>query len=449
MNNIIKNCSLNRKIYILTIPINVMVSRELLKEILSEQQKRTEKLQKQNFVQREKLGHLKKFLRIKQSIIITGVRRCGKSVLMLQIIKNFYKNFYYINFEDERLADFKLKDFNRLYEVCIELFGKNKTFFLDEIQNVEGWERWVRRMYEDDFKFFITGSNARLLSKELATLLTGRHLQFTIFPFSFKEFLKFYNFDLNKRDIYLTEKRASIKKYFSKYIVDGGFPECIKNHKIEILQEYFSDIIQKDLVERFKIEDTKKLKELARYVLTNSGKLTTYNRLRGLTEIKSVNTIIKYLSYLEDAYLMFSVPYFSYSLRKQMANPFKIYSIDTGLANAVSFKFSKDVGRAYETVVAIELKRRDKEFYYWKNTLHEEVDFVLKEKLKIKQLIQVCYDIEDYDTKKREIKSLLKAGKELKCRNLLIITDEKEDEEIIKNNKIKYVPLWKWLLSEK
>jgi len=300
-------------------------------------------------------------------------------------------------------------------------------------------------MYDDNFKFFITGSNARLLSKELATLLTGRHLQFSLFPFSFKEFLNFHRFDLNKKEIYLTEKRALIIKYFSEYLRKGGFPEYLKDNKIEILQEYFKDITQRDIVERYNIENIKQLKELARYLITNIGNLTTYNQIKKLTEIKSVNTAIKYVSYLENAYLLFTIPYFSYSLKKQTANPFKVFAIDHGLRNAIGFKFSKDIGRIYENIVAIELKRKNKEIYYWKNPQHEEVDFVIKEE-KIKQLIQVCYNIEDYNIKKREIKALIKASKELKCKNLLVITEDKEGEETIENNKIKYMPLWKWLL---
>lgn len=423
-----------------------MISKELLKGVLLEQQVRVKRLKSEDLVTREKLSEIKKFIGIKHSIIITGVRRCGKSVFLSQIMNSFYPSYYYANFEDERLASFDLKDFNELYEVCIELFGKSKTFFLDEIQNITGWEKWVRRMYEEGFKFFITGSNARLLSKELATSLTGRHLQFSIFPFSFKEFLDFHKFDLKKEDIYLTERRTSIIKHFSNYLKNGGFPEYLKFGQKEILQGYFNDIIQRDIVERYNIKNVRQLKELARYLITNAGNLTTYNKLKQMVEIKSVNTIIKYFSYLEAAYLLFNIPYFSYSFKKQLANPFKVYAIDVGLRDAISFKFSEDRGRIYENIVAIELKRKNKEVYYWKNVQHEEVDFVVKEG-KAKQLIQVCYDIEDNDVKKRELKALIKASKELKCSNLLVITSSYESEEKIGNKKIRFSPLWKWLLT--
>jgi len=422
-----------------------MISRELLKEVLLEQQARINRMKSQDFILREKLSGVKKFIELKHSIVITGVRRCGKSVFLSEIMNNFYEKFYYVNFEDERLASFELGDFNMLYEVCLELFGKCKVFSLDEVQNVDGWERWVRRKYEDNFKFFITGSNARLLSKELATSLTGRHLQFSIYPFSFREFLDFKKFVFKKEDLYLIERRVLLVKYFSEYLKKGGFPEFLKYEQKEILQGYFNDIIQRDIVERHNIKNVKQLKEFARYLITNSGNLVSYNKLKKIGEIKSVNTVIKYFSYLEDAYLLFSLPYFSYSLKKQTANQFKIYAIDNGLKEAISFKFSEDLGKLYENMVAIELKRRNKEFYYWKNIQHEEVDFVIKEK-KVDELIQVCYSTEDTNTKNRELKALLKASKELKCNKLLVITSDYEGEEKSGNKKIRFVPLWKWIL---
>ena len=423
-----------------------MIPKETIKGILLEQEKKIGKIKSDEFVIREKIHEIQKFIELKHAIIITGVRRCGKSVFLSQIMNMISDGFYYINFEDERLSGFDVGDFNSLYEVCIELFGKNRTFFLDEVQNIEGWEKWVRRMYEDGFKFFITGSNARLLSKELATHLTGRHIQFSLYPFNFREFLSFNKLEFKEKELYLTEKRAEIKKLFSKYVKLGGFPEYLKYMQQEILQEYFGNIVQRDVVERYKIKNIKQLRVLAVYLISNSGNMSSYNQLRKLTELRSVNTAINYISYLENAYILFTVPYFSYSLRKQAANPFKTYSIDTGLTGSVSFKFSKDLGRAYENIVALELKRRNSDIYYWKNRQHEEVDFVIKEE-KVKQLIQVCYKIDDPGVKEREIRALFKASRELKCSNLLIITGELEKEEKIGGKKIVFIPLWKWLLS--
>ncbi|MFH0837546.1 MAG: ATP-binding protein [Candidatus Aenigmatarchaeota archaeon] len=428
-----------------------MISKEILKEVLIEQDSRIKLMLEQGVVRREKLEEMAELTRIKQTIIIAGIRRCGKSVFLSQIIDSFFKEYYYINFEDERLANFELKDFEILYETCIELFGKKRTFFVDEIQNIDEWERWVRRMYELGFKFFITGSNAKLLSKELATKLTGRHIQVSMFPFNFREFLIFNGFELKKNDVFVPEKRAVIMKLLHQYIKTGGFPEYLKEGRIEILQGYFNDIIQRDIVERYNVTQIKQLKELARYIITNTGNLATYNQLKKTTELKSINTVIKYFSYLENAYLIFSVPYFSYSLRKQASNPFKVYAIDVGLRSALAFRFSKDIGRLYENIIAIELKQQGKEIYYWKNVQHEEVDFVIKEDIKIKQLIQVCYDVSNIKTKERETRALLKAGKELKCKNLLVITEGYESEEKLEwfgiKGTIKFIPLWKWLLQ--
>jgi len=424
-----------------------MISEEKLKAVIFEQNRKIKNIKQYNFLPREYMKDVQKLFKIPHSIIITGIRRCGKSVFLFEIIEKLKKGYYYINFEDDRLADFKLGDFDKLYEVCLENFGKNKIFFLDEVQNVIGWERWIRRMYDNGFKFFITGSNARLLSKELATLLTGRHLQFPIYPFSFKEFLNFKNFNFKKEDFYLAEKKVEIVKYISKYIKFGGFPEYLKYDQIEVLQGYFNDIIQRDIVERYNIKNIKQIKELARYLLTNISNLTTYNQLKKLTDIRSVNTVIKYFSYLENSYMVFKVPFFSYSIKKQIANPFKIYSVDVGLRNAISFRFSEDIGRIYENVVAIELKRRNKEIYYWKNKKHQEVDFLIREGMKIKQLIQVCYKIDDIKTKNRELKSLIECSKEIKCNNLLVITAGYQNEEKINSKKIKFISLWKWLLE--
>ncbi len=424
-----------------------MISKEALKGILVEQKNRMEEREAEDFISREMLSKVRNFIEPKHCIIITGPRRCGKSVFFSQIIKEFFDKYYYVNFEDERLAEFKLSDFARLHEVCIELFGESKIFFLDEVQNITGWERWVRRMYDNNFKFFITGSNAKLLSKELGTVLTGRHLQFQIYPFSFREFLDFQKFGLKEEDKYLAERKAIIVKYFSEYLENGGFPEYLKYKRIEMLQEYFNDMIQKDIVERYNIKNVKQLKELARYLLTNTGNLATYNRLKESTEIKSVNTAIRYASYLENAYIVFMVPYFSWSLKKQAVNPFKVYAIDVGLRNAVSFRFSKDVGRIYETVAALEIKRRNYEAFYWKNPGQEEVDFVIKENTAIKMLIQVCYDLNDSGIKEKEVGALLKASKELKCGNLLVLTEDYETEEKIDGKVVKFVPLWKWMLE--
>lgn len=428
-----------------------MINKESLKTVLMQQRLKIEHWKKESFTNRERLKDVKGFLSIKQNLVISGVRRCGKSVFLLEIINHFFGDkYYFINFEDERLSNFELDDFELLYETLIELFGEQKVFFLDEVQNIVGWERWVRRMYDDGFRFFITGSNAKLLSKELATLLTGRYLPMSLYPFSFKEFLTLKKIEFKKEDVYIAERKGLLAKYFSEYLEIGGFPEYIKEKRIEILQEYFHNIIHHDVAERYNIGNVKQLKDLGRYLIANSGNLATHNKLRQVCEIKSPTTIIKYVSYLENAYLIFTVPYFSYSLKKQSVNPFKVYAIDVGLRDAVAFQLSKNTGGAYETIVAIHLKRSAKEMYYWKSSQQEEVDFVIKENTKIKQLIQVCSGLlsnKDEKMKRREITSLLKASTELKCNNLLVITSSYDGEEKYEKKTIHYKSLYRWLLE--
>jgi predicted AAA+ superfamily ATPase len=421
-----------------------MISKELLKEILFRQRKLLEERMKEKQVEREQIDKIKELKALKHVVVITGIRRAGKSFFLSQIAKTFYTSYYYLNFEDERLYKFSVEDFELFYQTAIELFGESRTIFLDEVQNIKGWERWVRRMHDEGFKLYLTGSNASLLSKELGTLLTGRHIPIILFPFSFIEFLHFKEFDFRKEDLYITERRAKIVRYFEEYVQKGGFPEFLKSENIDILQGYFNDILQRDIVQRYSVKYPMQLKELARYMITNSGKLMSYNKLRQVSELKSTNTVIKYVDYMKTAYLIFTVPFFSYSLKQQLRNPFKVYSIDVGLRNAISFGFSKDFGRIYENIVALHLLRKGCEVYYWKGINGEEVDFVVKMANKIEHLVQVTYELEE--NKEREIKSLITASKELKCNSLIILTKEYEGEEKIKNKIIRYIPLWKWLL---
>lgn len=426
-----------------------MIAKGLLKEALLGQRKRMEEARTAGFVRREKLADVGRFAAgMKHAVVVTGVRRCGKSVLLSEIVNEFFsERYYYVNFEDERLAGFSLEDFGALYETCIELFGEARVFFLDEIQGVTGWERWVRRMQDDGFKFFITGSNARLLSRELGTLLTGRHVQLMLLPFSFREFLAFKGFVLAKNDPFIAERKARLSKLFSEYVANGGFPEFLKSGNAEILQGCFNDILQRDIAERYRVKKFSQLKEIARYAITNSAKLATYNRLSSLTAAKSVNTVISYVEYLENAQLIFRVPLFSHSVRRQSVNPFKIFAIDTGLMNAVGFRFGEDWGRLYETLVAVELKRRGKDIYYWKGDSGKEVDFVVKSTKSIESLIQVCYDVGDRETKDRETLALMEAASMLKCTDLLVLTNDYETEEKTSGKTIVFKPLWKWMLG--
>jgi len=405
-------------------------------------------------VNRPEVSILDSYMDYRQIIALSGVRRCGKTYILFQLIKKLMdenKNVAYINFEDPRFDD-RVEQLDLIYKTFLEHFGKEGRIYLffDEVQNIKKWERWLAAMYEKDIKFFVSGSNASLLAGEFSKSLSGRHKLVKIYPLSFKQFVLFKDISLtDEKKWHITEEMSKIKRLLNEYLHYGGFPEVVFNGRKDILKDYFEDILTKDIISRHNIKFKQSLKELAFFLLTNVSSLHSLYSLNKRIQARSINTIKNYLMFLEDAYLLIKIPLFSFSLKKQLANPLKIYSIDVGMRNAVSFRFSEDMGKLYENATAIELiKRFGKEsIFYWKSSKHKEVDFVLKQGLKIKQLIQVCYDLENIEAKKREIKTLLEASKELRCSNLLIITEDKEDEEKIKGKTIKYIPLWKWLLE--
>ncbi len=377
-------------------------------------------------------------------LVITGIRRAGKSILAHLLFKD--KKYAYINFDDERLFGIKTQELNKILEAFYQLYGEVRYIILDEPQNVIGWELFVNRLQKNK-KVIITGSNAKLLSKELATHLTGRYIDVTLYPFSFREFLVYKKY---KPDLYLTSSIAQTKRFLSEYMEIGGLPESVMVGRRYVLKLY-EDIINKDIISRYRIKYVRTLKELTKYLVSNFSSEFTYHKLKKFFDIKSVHTIKNYIDFLEISYLIFKLERFSYKLKEQVLAPKKIYVVDPGIAN-VGFRFSKDYGRLMENVVAIELMRQKAlnplyEIYYWKDYQQHEVDFVIKQNLQVKGLIQVCYNLEDYITRERETNSLVRASKELRCKNLLIITDEYESEEIINKKRIMFIPLWKWLLE--
>ncbi|CAD7766681.1 MAG: AAA domain protein [Candidatus Argoarchaeum ethanivorans] len=289
------------------------MNKRQLKEIVVQQ--REELKRKDRGLKRENLEEIGRYLKIPHVLIISGVRRSGKSTLLTQIMSEWYDcQFYYLNFEDERLISFSAEeDFDILYQVFLELYGEQKTFFFDEIQNVSGWERFVRRMYERDNKFVITGSNARFLSSELATHLTGRHLMTEMYPFSFREFLRLNKAEPGENFEYIAEERAKISKHLSQYIEDGGFPEYLRYGEKEILHRLFGDIIYRDILVRYGIRETKTFQEIANYLMANVSNTVSYNRLKNIFNLGSVNTVKNYAEYLESSFLIFFVDRFSYS----------------------------------------------------------------------------------------------------------------------------------------
>ncbi|NLE05795.1 MAG: ATP-binding protein [Crenarchaeota archaeon] len=393
---------------------------------------------------------VKGFLINPNVLAILGIRRCGKSIFTWLLLSG--EKFGYINFFDERLIGLKADELNQVIQAFYELYGNDVTYFVfDEIQKVPNWERFISRLRTAN-KIVITGSNSDLLRGDLATFLTGRHIDVTLLPFGFKEYLLTKSITLDQNWIYSTSHIASVKKALSEFIEKGGFPEVEKFGSI-MLSEIYRDIIENDIIGHHKIRKTQNIRELAKYLISNSGKEITFNKLATALEIKDPHTIAKYTTYIQDAYLIFLLERFSYKLKEQFKAPKKVYCIDTGLANAIAFKLSKDPGRLMENLVFIELLRRklyfklDWELYYWKDYAGREIDFIIKNKDSIKQLIQVTYASDKNEISQRELESFKIGAFELKCDNMLVITWDYEGSVLVNNKIVMFTPLWKWLLS--
>ena len=407
------------------------------------------------------LDRLESLMTSNQIVTITGARRAGKSYLMRQMAKKLFdqgvkkENILIVNFEDPRFPALDTKLMTRIFDVYKEFLSPTDTpyLFLDEVQEVESWEKWVRMMHElRKAKIVVSGSNAHLLSRELGTLLTGRHLDLTIFPLSFQEFLAFNQMEV-RTPLDVAGKEAEIKGLLRKYIESGSFPEVVlSQHKREILLKYFEDLLTKDLLKRYRVRKVQVMKSLIKYYLGNAANLTTFKSATKFLQASS-DTIEKFAGYFEDVYLTFFLNRFSFKVKEQVKSPRKVYAIDTGLCNAVGFNFSENLGRFAENVVFMALKRKqalnpDLEIFYWKDIHHREVDFVIKDGLKVKGLLQVCWNLRDEKTRKREMRSLAKAMRELNVSVAAIITEETEGEEKLHHDMVKLIPLWKWLLAE-
>lgn len=396
-----------------------------------------------------------------QIIVITGARRSGKSYLMRGFAKKLISegiskdNILFVNFEDPRFHRLDTDLLQKTYETYLESLNPKGSIyiFLDEIQEVSEWEKWVRTMHElKKANLIISGSNAKLLSRELSTLITGRHVDITVFPLSFKEFLSFNNLEVNN-SLDLVNKKIDINRLLSEYFEYGSFPGVVlAGAKKQILLAYFDDLLNKDLIRRYKIRKTGKIKELAIYFLSNISTPSTYNSLKKQL-LLTTDTIKKFSNYIESIYLIFFVKRFSFKLKEQEKSPRKTYAIDVGLSNQVGFRFSLNTGRLAENLVFLELLRKksldpEMELFYFKNERHQEVDFVIKEFLKVKSLIQVCWNVEDLKTKKREINSLIVGLEDLNLKKGLVITEDYENVEYYKEFEIKFIPLYKWLLNQ-
>ena len=388
---------------------------------------------------------LEKYIKTSQVVIISGIRRCGKSSL-LRLIREEMKleapDFCYFNFDDERiLAEVSILE--ELFNLHIELYGKEPMLFFDEIQNVGNWEKFINRKYEQGVKIFVTGSNAKLLSSEISTSLTGRNKLIELFTFSFSEYLLFQGrkYDIDR----LTSKsRALLQKDFNTYMQTGGFPLVVKENDTELVNGYFQDILYRDIISRYRLTQVNEIKQIGLYFASNIGKLFSYSTLQSISGVKSLSSIKDYLSYYEHSYLFSYLKKFDYSVKKQIMNSKKVYTADHAFAARLGFNFSENKGRILENIVYTELLRRDCEVYYYSG--NNECDFLIKKGLTIVNAIQVVDQL-DRTNYEREYRGLQEAMQTYRIPQGMLITNSIETSVIPEYEGIEIVSVWKWLLE--
>ncbi|MHA1521389.1 MAG: ATP-binding protein [Promethearchaeota archaeon] len=424
------------------------IPKENLRKIVEEQYSMI--IHKQIGIPREMLSVIKKKKKSSHIIVITGLRRCGKSTLLRQIMHFYYndQDFYYLNFDDERLLDCNPEDFDLIYEVLLEQFGEHQVFFFDEIQNIPNFERFIRRLHDLGHKIYITGSNATLLGSEISTKLTGRHLDIELFPFSFREYLKLREVEINNSLVYTTKGRGKIIKMFDEYLHKGGMPEFLKINDYEILQRLYEDILIKDITVRYKIKYVKELREMVKFLFSNIGQKTNFSRLSKIVNIKSPNTTKNYLDFLQQTYLGFFIPKLDYSVKNQILSGQKFYAIDLGIVEHISAKLSKDLGWALENVVFLSLRQKYPLSNIFYNENVSECDFVIHNEVEVQEAIQVTYYLDNHN-RDREIRGLEKIMEKFHLGSGLILTYEQEEEIKTSTKVIHILPVWKWLLDEK
>src|SRR3989344_367142 len=417
------------------------ITKDILASALKEQ---AESFQARDLgVEREILGELKETIFAPQITVITGLRRVGKSTLLAQIANKYLKDgYYFVNFEDERLLNFQVKDFDLLHETLVSMFGEKRTFLFDEIQNVPQWERFVRRLHDQGYKFIVTGSNASLLSQELGTRLTGRSIRVELFPFSFLEFLSFREVKVPDLKVLTTKQKGQLLKLTKEYIVSGGIPDSLKYPELEIHKTLYDDVLYRDIATRYKLDNVKSLKELMFYLVSNISTLISFNKLKELLKLGSVNTVKSYIDYLENSWLFFVVNKYAYSVKEQQIAAKKVYGIDTGLVGSVGFSFSENIGKLMENIVYLQLRKKYHDVYYYKTIQDYEVDFFLP---KENAFIQVSQHFDSPETQERELRAITAAVQEQKEVTTHVVVTE-SDKQILNREglQIQVVPLYEW-----
>lgn len=397
-------------------------------------------------IPRDRLAEIKKATALPHAVIVSGLRRVGKSTLVAQMAHQLGRDsFYYLNFEDDRFLGFKAEDANDLYEVLVEIFGERKIFVIDEVQNIPGWEHFVRRFMEMGFKFYITGSNASLLSRELGTRLTGRYVPIELFPFSFREFLQYRGQPAPDPQRMTTADKGALKSALAAYLQLGGIPDALKYPELPLLRTLYDDVLYRDIATRHRLEAVSALKELAFFLMSNPANLVSFNKLKEQYHLGSVNTIKSYIEYMENSWLVFTVNRYAFSVKRQQIAPKKIYCIDSGLSNAVGSGFSPNTGKLLENLVFLALRQKVKEIYYYTTPGGLEVDFYLPEK---QQLVQVTRSLGDPATRERELRALADAIQSVKVKSTLILSDSNEDGLELNGVPVEVHSAAEWLLNQ-
>lgn len=421
----------------------------MLKNTIVEQKTRKEELLKEVYIPRYQTAQFEKMMGNPLIKVIIGPRRAGKSFFAIQ---NFYSSeAAYMNFDDENLL--KVGDYNEIIKHALAVYGDTKYLLLDEVQNIPHWELFVNRLHRQGYHLLVTGSNSKLLSKEFATHLTGRHLPFELLPFSFKEFLKYKKSTAGTKEIFITKEKAELLCFVDSFMRIGGFPEVVI-HELQpetYLAPLIESVLFKDIVKRHSVRKPDYVYNIETYLINNVAKEFTYERLAKKLHIKSWTTVVKYISYLEEAYLLVLLSRYSHKTAQRLIAPKKAYMIDNGFISAKAVPLSRDSGKLMENLVFTELLksgvRANIELFYYKTRNNKEVDFVIKKGAVVTELIQVAYDISNPDVRTREISALLEAKDELHAEKCTILTWDEKERIRQKGVEINVVPLWEWLIA--
>jgi predicted AAA+ superfamily ATPase len=420
------------------------MERRLIKEILLDQRAIFER--KRPGTPRDVLVEVERHMKKPHAITLAGVRRCGKSTLLRQIAERFLgSGYHYCHFEDERLLNFQARDFALLHEVLIECFGEQKVMLLDEVQNAPGWEAFVRRMLEAGRKFIITGSNAALLSRELGSKLTGRHVTVDVFPFSFGEYLRHVGAQPDDKALLEASGRAVLARHIEAYRHGGGFPEPLVYDAPDLLEQLYDDILYRDVATRHDIKNTHALRELALYYMSNVATLASFNKLKASLGLGSVTTVSAYTDFLVQAFVIATVPVYDASVKRRSIAPKKVYAVDTGLANRVSLSFARNLGALTENVVLVELLRRGVDVSYYRTASGREVDFACRRGRSLSELVQVTLSLADPQVRQREIDAIAEALEEQDLQTGLVLTESEHEDLALGRRRLKVRPLAGWL----